>query len=294
MSPPSQTQRLILLREALSPFARRLTERRQTVHVPRLLGLRRQQPGLFFHAVPEIFFQLAGTNRFTCPEEKFTLQPEEIAIVSRWLPHGERYTNGTSAAYSGVVVGLNAGLANFLWQCPGGDSRPSFSWVVACPGPTSDQLARYLDDLAANRSVSPDFRDILLHAVVVLLLDLLQPVAAPAEPPVPAASPKVQRCREIIEAELSDPKLGVARLARDLRCTANHLSRLFRAECAIALNAFIREERLRRAQLLLTDPSLNVSEVAWACGFRSPNYFIRRYRAAHGATPGQVRRSGSA
>lgn len=294
MAPPPQNQRLTLLREALTPFARRLREQRQIVHIPRLLGLRRQQPGLVFHAAPEIFFQLTGTNRFTCPAERFTLRPDEIAIVSRWLPHGERYTNETKEAFSGVVVGLDAGLAAFRWQCPGGASRPSSAWTVTFAGQASDQLARYLGDLAANRSVSPVFHDTLLLSVVLLMLDLLQPVAETTEPSASSVSPKVQRCREIIQAELSDPDLGVRRLARELRCTADHLSKLFRAECGVALNAFIREERLGHAQLLLTDPSLNVSEVAWACGFRSPNYFIRRFRAAHSTTPGMLQRTHSA
>jgi AraC-like DNA-binding protein len=294
MTPPSQSQRLTLLCDALAPFARRLAEQRQIVHIPRLLGLREKTAGLVFHAVPEIFFQFAGANRFTCPAERFTLRTDEIVIMSRWLPHGERFTNGPTAAFSGLVVGLDPGLATFRWQCPGDASRPSAAWSVACAGPSSDQIARYLDDLAASHPASPAFHYSLLHAVVVLMLDLLQPAAWPAEPPGPAVPFKVQRCREIIQAELSDPELGVRRLARDLRCTAGHLSRLFCAEYGVALNAFIRTERLRHAERLLADPSLNVSEVAWACGFRSPNYFIRRFRDEHGATPGEFQRAQSA
>ena len=281
---------MALLREALGPFARRLAAGQQIIHLPRLIGLRQQEPGLIFHAVPEIFFQLTGSNRFTCPSEKFTLLPDEIGVVSRWLPHGERFHDTAKVPFSGIVIGLDAGLATFRWQCPGDDSRPSSAWTLPIAGPASDQLARYLDDLAAQRQLSPLFHYSLLHTVVVLMLELLRPASIEQEAAHPLNSQKVQRCREIIQAELSDPALSVSRLARDLRCTPGHLSRLFREECGVALNAYLREERLRHAQHLLTDPSLNVSEIAWACGFRSPNYFIRRFRAAYGFTPGTLQR----
>lgn len=293
MPPPPYSQRLKLLRATLEPFTQRLAAGRQLIHHPRPQGLRRQQAGLFFHAAPELFFQTAGTNRFTCPAEGFVLGPEEMAVMPRWLPHGEHCTAGRGAPFAAVVVGLDAGRATFRQLCSGDGARPSVAWSVAIDSAHSDRLARYLDDFGACREVSPIFGHNLMLATLTLLLELLQP-DADTETRTSAAhrfSPKVQRCHEIIRAELSDPDLGVRRLARELRCTADHLSRLFRSECSVALNAFIREERLRHAQTLLADPSLNVSEVAWACGFRDPNYFIRRFRSAHGATPGQARRN---
>ena len=290
MNSPPHLQRLTLLRTTLEPFAQRLAAGRQTLHLPRAQGLRRQQPDLFFHAAPELFFQSAGHNRFTCPTEKFTLSPDEMAVMSRWLPHGEHCTAGPSGNFAAVVVGLDAGRATYRQLCLGGGARRSVAWSVAIDGAHSDRLGRYLDDLGACRNASPAFRDSLLLATLRLLLDLLLPAAAEEHtPPAHAFSPKVNRCREIIQAELSDPGLSVRHLARELRCTADHLSRLFRNECGVALNAFIREERLHQAQTLLADPSLNVSEVAWACGFRNPNYFIRRFRSAHGRTPGKAR-----
>ena len=281
-------ERVSQLQEALRPFARRLAERIQIAHFPRRLGLRRQHPGLVFHAVPEIFFQLSGTNHFTCPSERFKLKPEQIAIISRWLPHGERYADTRKAPFAGVVVGLDPGLATFRWQCPGADSRPSSSWTIPCAGQASDQLAGYLDDLTRDGTGSPAFRASLLQSVVLLMLDLLQVAGRENRENPSVLSTKVQRCREIIQSELSDPDFGVRTLARELQCTADHLSCLFRAECGIALNAFIRAERLRHAKALIADQSLNVSEIAWACGFRSPNYFIRCFRVAYGSTPGKL------
>jgi len=220
MNLPALQERPACLRAALAPFAARLAAGHQVVHVPRLQGLRQPRRGLVFHAVPELFFQLVGTNRFTCPSERFVLAADEIAVMPRWLPHGERVTAGERGAFAGIVVGLDAGRATFRWQCPGGGARPSIAWSVAHDGPQSDRLARYLDDLAEEHSACAEYRGCLLRAAVALLLDMLQPPeGGDGECAAPHAfSPKVQRCREIIQADLSDPELGVCRLAQELRC----------------------------------------------------------------------------
>ena len=45
------------------------------------------------------------------------------------------------------------------------------------------------------------------------------------------------------------------------------------------------EMRLERAAHLLRDSTLAGKEIAWACGFSSPSYFIRAFRAHYGQTP---------
>ena len=49
------------------------------------------------------------------------------------------------------------------------------------------------------------------------------------------------------------------------------------------------ERRLARARDLLAYSAQPLQEVSLACGFASPSHFNRRFREAHGATPGQYR-----
>jgi AraC-like DNA-binding protein len=42
---------------------------------------------------------------------------------------------------------------------------------------------------------------------------------------------------------------------------------------------------MERAAHLLGDGSLSGKEVAWACGYANPSYFIRSFRRHHGSTP---------
>lgn len=212
--------------------------------------------------------------------------------MPRWLPHGERCTNAPHEPFAAIVVGLDAGRATFRRLCLGGR-----------PAPLRRLVGR--GRRRAQRPTRPLSRR-SRHLPGCLTEVQLQPVVGDRHPDVRPAtggrhlgrgggrsgawlhSKGAAVLRDHTGGALG-PWAGGGRLARELHCTADHLSRLFRNECGIALNAFIREERLHHAQALLVDPSLKVSEVAWACGFRSSNYFIRRFRSARGATPGQAR-----
>jgi CheY-like chemotaxis protein len=126
--------------------------------------------------------------------------------------------------------------------------------------------------------------------------------ASPAEEPAPIASlPSrasavdnafVRRIREVIEARMGDEDFEV-----DRRAEAMGMSRtLFYEKVAELMKqtpmALVTTYRLERAAELLRAGEGNVSEVAYAVGFRSVAHFSRRFREHHGVTPSSYRRAG--
>lgn len=99
-----------------------------------------------------------------------------------------------------------------------------------------------------------------------------------------------QAARHYVDGHLQEP-LDRQRVADVLRLHPNHLSRLFKRFNDLSFNRYITQARMARAELLLEDATLNVSDIAYLCGFTSPNYFIRQYRLAHGCPPGRHRAS---
>jgi len=51
----------------------------------------------------------------------------------------------------------------------------------------------------------------------------------------------------------------------------------------------LRKARLSRAQGLLHESSLSVSEIAYQVGFASPSYFSKCYKDEFGQAPGDAR-----
>jgi AraC-like DNA-binding protein len=160
-------------------------------------------------------------------------------------------------------------------------------------GPEVSTALRYLDDAASVPPGSPTARkqrEALIYTCLASIQDLL--LSSRMENIAEAGpNPKVTQCRELIRAYLNNPDLSAADLSRQVGCTADHLSRCFRKEMGMSLFDYLRQQRLGRARNLLQNPDLNISEIAWACGFNSLNYFVRSFRQTLGKSPGKYRRS---
>ena len=53
---------------------------------------------------------------------------------------------------------------------------------------------------------------------------------------------------------------------------------------------FIRQIRLRRAEQLLRESQLTVSEVAYSVGFNNPRYFSKYFKEMYGVMPSQYKK----
>lgn len=97
----------------------------------------------------------------------------------------------------------------------------------------------------------------------------------------------VRRALETIRDRHADPALALGALARETGISADHLSRLFRAELGKSPKQYLADLRINRARSLLRQGSMSVKEVAHATGFRDPLYFSRLFRARVGLPPSE-------
>lgn len=81
----------------------------------------------------------------------------------------------------------------------------------------------------------------------------------------------------------------VSQVARAVRMTPNHFSTLFRKQTGKTFMAFLTEQRVERAKVLLSDPVWSVAEVAEKAGFSGTAYFSRRFKQMVGLPPTEWR-----
>jgi AraC-like DNA-binding protein len=84
-------------------------------------------------------------------------------------------------------------------------------------------------------------------------------------------------------------RLGVPRLVELARVSPAHLARTLRRHYDTTATAYVAELRLRHAAMLLTTTMRPVADIAAACGYSSPAYFTRCFRAAHDRSPREFR-----
>ena len=294
MTPSSFLERCEAYRRTMTDFMDRMARGPVRLHVPKRIGLRRPQADMLFHLTPELFLQAGGATDFCCPTDRFPLRAGELALIPRGVPHSEWARDVRGSRFRGLVMCFQGNDIRLIATKTGPDRRPAFDFTDAFTAVETAQAIRYLDDasaaLSATSPVAETRRRALVFAALSVIFEIVEPGRRAGRGPA-HHGPNVRQARDRIQARLHDPALSVALLARQVGCSADHLSRCFREETGASVLAYLREERLSRAKALMQDSKLNISEIAWACGFSSLNYFVRVFRQATGKPPRTFRRS---
>jgi len=95
---------------------------------------------------------------------------------------------------------------------------------------------------------------------------------------------------QVIEDNLS-AELDLQILAQAAGVTRFQVIRDFKKGMGLTPAAFIRDRKVRRANLLIQQGS-SLADAAFAAGFSDQSHLSRIFRAAHGMTPGMFRRAG--
>lgn len=90
--------------------------------------------------------------------------------------------------------------------------------------------------------------------------------------------------------ERLDAPPSLADIARQVGTHGKKLSAIFRQQLGMTVFGFLREERLRRSQQLLTNSHLTIQDIAELIGFRSAANFATAFRERMGMTPSDFRR----
>ncbi len=106
-----------------------------------------------------------------------------------------------------------------------------------------------------------------------------------------SAEERVLRAEEVARAGLASGA-GLAEMAAAAGLARSRFCALYARVRGGSPGAFLRHERLRRAQELLARPELPVAEVAAQVGYADATVFGRAFRAATGRTPGAWRTAG--
>lgn len=92
----------------------------------------------------------------------------------------------------------------------------------------------------------------------------------------------------------TEPPLSTLDLADGIQVTRRQLERLFRLHLKDTPSNFYLGLRLEKARQLLRQTDMSVLEVSLACGFESPSYFTRSYRARFARCPREDRQRSDA
>lgn len=95
---------------------------------------------------------------------------------------------------------------------------------------------------------------------------------------------RVERVQTILREHLEKPP-ELPQLAREVGCSAFHLSRLFSEETGLTIPRYVRKLRMEKAAELLLSGKFNVTEAALEVGYSSLSHFSRAFCETTGYCP---------
>lgn len=101
----------------------------------------------------------------------------------------------------------------------------------------------------------------------------------------------LSKINQIINENLDNSKFSVENLASALNISRVQLYRKTKAILGVSISDYIQNIRLDKAKTLLQETQLTISEIAYATGFSSPNYFSTSFKNKFGNSPKEYRGS---
>jgi ligand-binding sensor domain-containing protein/CheY-like chemotaxis protein/nitrogen-specific signal transduction histidine kinase/AraC-like DNA-binding protein len=93
------------------------------------------------------------------------------------------------------------------------------------------------------------------------------------------------RLKNVLEPNLNDPDFNVTKLVTEIGMSRPVLFRKIKMLTGLSVIDLIRSMRLKKAEMLLKQRKMSVSEVAFTVGFNDPKYFSKSFRSQFGKTP---------
>ncbi len=108
--------------------------------------------------------------------------------------------------------------------------------------------------------------------------------------PVNSTNPFIQEIQIHVETNLQNPEINIEQLCEVLNCSRSSLHRKITLATGMPPTKLIHAIRLERAKNLLKDCKINIAQIAYAVGYRDPNYFSRVFRKHFQISPKKYRK----
>lgn len=94
-----------------------------------------------------------------------------------------------------------------------------------------------------------------------------------------------------IKDMMSDPDTSVESMSAHLCMSRVQLYKRMVSLTGTTPSEYLRAKRIKRAEELIHNDELNISEIAYTVGFNNPRYFTKYFQEAYGLTPSQYKKN---
>lgn len=256
----------------------------------------------------EVTFLETGTIAFKVDGKSYPLKSGSLTVTRPWQPHSLGDPNIGPGRLHWIILDVDVKRPHQKWKWP--------DWFIMTPADIK-KLTRLLSQserhvLSASSEIASCFKQIaktieddrseskisrlavLINQLFLSILDLLVSQDTKLMPELTST----RRTVELYLAQLKDERQLLARtfttaqMAQECSVGATLFTNLCRETTNMTPIQYLNYYKVRSAELLLKqDRDLTVTEVAFACGFASSQYFATVFKRLTGCSPLTFRNS---
>ena len=264
--------------------------------------LHEQDNPLHTHSFMEIAFTVGGRATHNCLAGRTKLEPGDVVVLRPGVWHGYEDCDGLelyNCCFSSELLRSELSwmrddplLGYLLWAGPyAADGRGTLA--LHLDAEAFEECVHHLESLSALRHrPASEYRGDLIGRLTLLFGALARTAVRElgAEPAhLQSAHPAVGKVLRMFEADIARP-WTLAELAEDLHLAPGYLVRLFKAATGLPPIAYLAQQRVEHAAVLLLHTDEPVTAVGRAVGWPDQNYFARRFKAHYGLNATTYRR----
>lgn len=238
---------------------------------------------LHYHNQLEIYYLLHGSCRYFIDARTYLLQAGDLVIIPAGVLHTVSYAGQEHARY--------------LINCELGYIPPSVrprigSMTYICRVPSiREEIESIFEKIGREYAGRDAFSEDAKRCDVAALMILLARAQTNRQT-VDVSANFVEAAVSYMQRNYADP-IALSDVAQHCSVSSEHLSRMFKKNTGFGFCEYLTLYRLKQAEtMLLEQPDLAISQVAYRCGFNDSNYFSCRFRKLYGFSPSDLRREG--
>ncbi len=243
----------------------------------------------FYHVV----FFTDGAGSHTIDFENFDVKPNQVYFMIPGQVHSWSFEGFTD----GYIINFSSSFFQSFLLNPGYCDGFSFfsgdvnDAVINLPDGLHQKVKSLFEEIIKEWEIQAQSAD-LLRTLMLQLFILVNRFSAGGNNKGPASYNQIllKNFQKLIEANYKNIKLPKDYAAL-LYITPNHLNAVCKDLLGMQAGEVIRNRTILEAKRLLTNPQLNITEIAFELNFTDNSYFTKFFKKTEGITPEEFRKN---
>ena len=248
------------------------------------------------HQGPEVVYLLEGEMRWNFSDGKSLIQRGGMShFLKAGISHFPHKSKQTPCHQAWIVLKPLEEISLYGTVFESDDLKSIYRTVSELSGTTRQMGKRLTDDIQEFSTLVKEFKShptpflkSRLRALICQIL-LRTTESCPMKTTGESSETEVIRlAKEYLDNNLSRPVERGA-LAKHLGYSGTWILKVFRNAVGVPPAQYLRRRRIEKSQSLLQDKKLNITDIAFRCGFHSSQHFSQVFRKYTGLSPRQAR-----